>query len=1738
MNENLINREVFLKLKQMIQEDCFTKKHPINKAIISGSKPNNFGISLLIFFCCFFLQTFDSAAAGGPKPLVIGGGAAISPTNTGVNGLACVNCSITPDTLNVIDADLTNSTRMQVTAGVGAELGLAFFTGSVIPGGTYAGFAIEDADLLVDILGENLLNRITIRTYLGGVLQETIIASDPNVGKEIAINSSINYVGFTTSSDFDEIQLALGGDLANTLTALNVYSVFTGQRLVDAIQISDYGASIEPSRTGLNSLICLNCSLTTPENLIDDADTTNVGNITITAGAAVTGSISVASTTTFPAGTLAGFAVSDGSGPLLGLLNADLLNSISINTYLGGVLQQNVLALDPIAGVTVLPGSAVNLLTIATTAPFDEIQIVVDPFLGVAVDFNVHYAFAAALCPPEIVNNNGDPTNSVTVAENSTGTVIDIDAVDDMDSEGNGLVYTLSGADANLFSIDANGVITFNNPPDFDVPLDSNSDNVYEVTVTVTDSDGLTDTQVISISVTNENDNPPVVADTDTTIDENSADGTVVITVTATDADGDTPQDFTIVSGNTDVDADGNSPFSIDPVTGVITVNDSGDLDFETTPCFDLGVTASDGTNTSAVETITVCLNDVVENTGPPVIIDQSPTIPENSPTGTVVTTIMATDPDGDTPQDFMIIGGNLDVDGDGNLPFSIDPVTGVITVNDPDDLDFENTPCFDLQITASDGMLTSAPETITVCLTNENDNPPVVADTDTTIDENSADGTVVITVTATDADGDTPQDFTIVSGNTDVDADGNSPFSIDPVTGVITVNDSGDLDFETTPCFDLGVTASDGTNTSAVETITVCLNDVVENTGPPVIIDQSPTIPENSPTGTVVTTIMATDPDGDTPQDFMIIGGNLDVDGDGNLPFSIDPVTGVITVNDPDDLDFENTPCFDLQITASDGMLTSAPETITVCLTNENDNAPVVNDGFVNINENTPNGTFVITVTGSDADGDVLQDFTIVAGNVDVDGDGNLPFIIDPVTGVVTVNDVDDLDFESMQCFDLGVTATDGTFTSNSALVTVCLNDINDDNNPPVIIDASPVIDENSPMGTVVFDLEASDLDGDMLSNWMIIGGNTDVDGDGMVPFTIDPVTGVITVNDPGDLDFETMPCFNLIVTVSDGTDTSNPETITVCLNNLNDNAPVINDIDATIDENSPDGTTVVTVTATDADGDTPQDWMIIAGNTDTDGDGTLPFSIDPVTGVITVTDSGDLDFETMPCFDLDITVSDGTNTSAVETITVCLNDLNDDNNPPVIVDVSPMIPVDAPTGTEVVDLEANDPDGDPTGDWMITDGNTDLDGDGIPPFTIDEDTGVITITDPDDIDPEVMPCFDLVVTVSDGMDTGMETITVCIEDDGTNNPPVIVDVSPMIPVDAPTGTEVVDLEANDPDGDPTGDWMITDGNTDLDGDGIPPFTIDEDTGVITITDPDDIDPEVMPCFDLVVTVSDGMDIATETITVCIEIIDNPVEVFVSPRLFLKGAYETGQMSMQDSLRAKGYLPTDNPYIALSGFDTLGTQSLSVAASIYNTTGADAIVDWVFLELRAADDNTVVAAARGALLQRDGDVVDLDGVSPVTFNVAEGDYYLVARHRNHLGVMTASTISLMENDTSSVDFTSPGTATFGNAAQCELEPGVLGLWAGNAKLDRQVIYQGNLNDLSDVFFEVLTAPDNTNNLISFIREGYNQNDLNMDGNTIYQGPNNDLEVPFFTVLSHPNNSLIVVTYIVVEQLP
>ncbi|MGC5198424.1 Ig-like domain-containing protein, partial [Aphanothece microscopica] len=152
---------------------------------------------------------------------------------------------------------------------------------------------------------------------------------------------------------------------------------------------------------------------------------------------------------------------------------------------------------------------------------------------------------------------------------------------------------------------------------------------------------------------------------------------------------------------------------------------------------------------------------------------------------------------------------------------------------------------------------------------------------------------------------------------------------------------------------------------------------------------------------------------------------------------------------------------------------------------------------------------------------------------------------------------------------------------------------------------------------------------------------------------------------------------------------------------------------------------------------------------------------------------------------------------------------------------------------------------------------------------------------------------------------------------------------------------------------------------------------------------------------------------LACDTALVVVRI-QEPVLLF--PKAYLQGAlFGVGYLNpptntiidslMRDDLRVKNLIPLTSPY----GYLNPTVAANTINSSVLTTTGRNAIVDWIFVELRDKNDSTKIVASQSALLQRDGDVVGLDGISPLKLYAPDSIQFFVALlHRNHATIMTA----------------------------------------------------------------------------------------------------------------------------------
>jgi len=170
-----------------------------------------------------------------------------------------------------------------------------------------------------------------------------------------------------------------------------------------------------------------------------------------------------------------------------------------------------------------------------------------------------------------------------------------------------------------------------------------------------------------------------------------------------------------------------------------------------------------------------------------------------------------------------------------------------------------------------------------------------------------------------------------------------------------------------------------------------------------------------------------------------------------------------------------------------------------------------------------------------------------------------------------------------------------------------------------------------------------------------------------------------------------------------------------------------------------------------------------------------------------------------------------------------------------------------------------------------------------------------------------------------------------------------------------------------------------------------------------------------------------------------------------INLKAFLEGPFNGSEMNT--FLNSGIQLPLFQPYNQ-SPWNYEGSENVT---SIPNTD----VVDWILVELRESDGPAVTAtsdkiiARRAGFILKNGDIVDLDGTSPIEFNVpVYVNLYAVLRHRNHLDIMSSGPLT-QQNDLYSFDFSSSADQVFGGiAGYKEISTGVFGMVGGDADAD------------------------------------------------------------------------------------
>ena len=262
----------------------------------------------------------------------------------------------------------------------------------------------------------------------------------------------------------------------------------------------------------------------------------------------------------------------------------------------------------------------------------------------------------------------------------------------------------------------------------------------------------------------------------------------------------------------------------------------------------------------------------------------------------------------------------------------------------------------------ARDGSATSVVATVTLTVTAVNDAPVVTAAT-FLLPENSADGTVVGTVTFTDPDAGQSGTFSLTGGNT------GGAFAINASTGQLTVASGVALDFESTPSFRLSVRVTDNGTPPLSDSASITVNLTNANDAPTDLTLSSTSVAENQASGTTVGRLAAIDPDAGDTHTFSLVAGTGSTD---NAAFQIvgRQLQNAVV------FDFETKNSYSIRARATDSGNLTVEKAFTISVTNVNE-APVITEGAnvtVNMDEDATPTAFVLTLNATDVDGDTLR--------------------------------------------------------------------------------------------------------------------------------------------------------------------------------------------------------------------------------------------------------------------------------------------------------------------------------------------------------------------------------------------------------------------------------------------------------------------------------------------------------------------------------------------------------------------------------------------------------------------------------------------------------------------------------------------------------------------------------------------------------------------------------------------
>ncbi|XP_047099103.1 cadherin-87A [Schistocerca piceifrons] len=755
----------------------------------------------------------------------------------------------------------------------------------------------------------------------------------------------------------------------------------------------------------------------------------------------------------------------------------------------------------------------------------------------------------------------------------------------------------------------------------------------------------------------------------------------------------------------------GTDRLAVNPITGSVRV--AMPLDREVNDTLKLFVTledeVEDGNNNIVTVPVTIIIVD--ENDNPPVFKGEpyEVVVPEDTPVGnTVFSGIQVEDPD--------VIGEVLEVTCH-NLPqfpdscakFRVLPLnasersfSGAIILQQA--LDYSEQQIYQILLVAKDGHFKSSTG-MELRVGDVQNTPPVFLGSLTgVVKEDAPIGTLVMTVQARDGDRGQPRKvvYELVTNPLNY-------FLLDPETGELRTAKPLDKEAleDSTGVLTLTVKAREVVKdisendplTVTTAKVTVTIKDVNDEAPRFNSREYSITIPENVPEGTPLPHLdmNVEDPDVGNNSVFSLrledVSGAFDVEpksATGSTPVSIRVSNGSLDYENPNQRKF-------ILLVIAEEQLTnprlSSTATVTVTITDANDNDPTFDreSYTASVSETSSPGTVVTTITAKDRDSGQFGENGII---YQLDGTGADKFMVNNRTGVITVADCATpgkdpcLDYESRHEYLLTYKATDDNGEGHTTAVPVRILLIDSNDNAPQFTNNNYLvaIDEGASNFEPPLQVQARDTDVTSEITYSIVEGNV------KNLFEINPHTGEITVRAASGLDMTnvTSDVITLAVQASDGV-FANTATVRITVRDVNNNSPVFEreSYVASIQEDSPIGTSIETTHASDADSGVNAQikYRVQKGAFD-------DFEIEEDSGLVKVTKK--LDYDRRSLYNIEIIAIDGGTPALTGTTTLTISIINSNDRDPFFEPSTQRAEIseDAVPGTIFYTLQARDPD------------------------------------------------------------------------------------------------------------------------------------------------------------------------------------------------------------------------------------------------------------------------------------------------------------------------------------------------------------------------------------------------------------------------------------------------------------